>query len=106
MSPLDLMNNLMPGVLLGSDPEEHVPDAFIADAFKYFPDTIVLADGEARVAYLNPAAEQLLGQSLKNAHGHGLDNVLRLQDGLTRLPLQISDFCSQASPSSKHANTA
>lgn len=92
------MNNLMPGVFQDSESEERVLDAFIPDAFEYFPDGIVLADGEARVTYLNPAAEQLLGQTLKNAHGHGLDKVLRLQDGVTRLPLQMSDFCSQPSP--------
>jgi PAS domain S-box-containing protein len=39
-------------------------DAHLADAFAYFPDALILADGEARVSYLNPAAEHLLGLSL------------------------------------------
>ncbi|KVW93722.1 hypothetical protein ABW22_13540 [Thiobacillus denitrificans] len=66
--------------------------------FEHFSDALILADAEARVSYLNPAAERLLGLPLNNTRGHALDKVLTLQDGLTRQSIQIGDFPTQHSP--------
>jgi diguanylate cyclase (GGDEF)-like protein/PAS domain S-box-containing protein len=73
-------------------------DAHLAGAFAYFPDAFILADGEARVSYLNPVAEQMLGLSLEKARGQVLDKVLNLQDGVTRQSIQIGDFPGQHMP--------
>lgn len=75
---------------LGSIEDRHTPDVFA-----HFPDALILANGAARVTYLNPAAEQLLGLSLTNARGHGLDKLLNLQDGVTREPARVLDLLNQ-----------
>lgn len=62
-----------------------------ADASERFPDALILADDEARVTYLNPAAEALLGISLGSARGHPLDKVLILQDGETQRTVHVLD---------------
>lgn len=62
-----------------------------ADASELLSDALILADDEARVTYLNPAAEALLGLSLASARGHQLDKVLNLKDGETRHPVQALD---------------
>jgi diguanylate cyclase (GGDEF)-like protein/PAS domain S-box-containing protein len=62
-----------------------------ADASGRFSDALILADDEARVTYLNPAAEALLGLSLASARGHQLDKVLNLKDGETQRPVQALD---------------
>lgn len=67
-------------------------DTYLAGAFESFPDALILADGEARISYFNPAAERLLGFSLEKARGHLLDTVLTLQDGETRQAIQIGDL--------------
>ncbi len=59
--------------------------------FEHFPEALILADGEARVTYLNPAAEQMLGLTLKKARGHALDKLIRLQDGETGRAIRILD---------------
>ena len=88
----------MPGAFLSQISAARTLDTPLSDAFEYFPDALIMADGEARVSYLNPAAEQLLGLPLKNTRGHALDKVLTLQDGLTRQSIQIGDFSSQHTP--------
>lgn len=67
-------------------------DTHLPNAFEYFPDALILADGEARISYLNPAAERLLGLSLGKARGHLLDKVVTLQDRETRKSIQIDDL--------------
>lgn len=88
----------MSGVFLDSISDEYVSGASISDAFEYFPDAVILADGEARITYLNPAAEQLLGLPLKKTRGHLLDKVIALQDGATRQAVRIGDFACQPTP--------
>jgi diguanylate cyclase (GGDEF)-like protein/PAS domain S-box-containing protein len=62
-----------------------------ADASELLSDALILADDQARITYLNPAAEALLGLSLASARGHQLDKVLNLQDGETRHPVRVFD---------------
>ncbi|OYZ43618.1 MAG: hypothetical protein B7Y31_03545 [Novosphingobium sp. 16-62-11] len=62
----------MPGASMPTS-DERTLDTHLPDAFEYFPDALILADGEARISYLNPAAERLLGLSLGKARGHLLD---------------------------------
>jgi len=88
----------MPGTFLSPMPTERTLDMHLSDAFVHFPDALILADGEARVSYLNPAAEQLLGLPLEKTRGHMLDKVLTLQDGVTRQSIQIGDFPTQHAP--------
>ena len=71
---------------------------FVPDELAFFPDAIVLADAQARVTYLNPAAEQLLGLSMKKACGYALGKVLVLQDRDTRQPVSVFEACSEARP--------
>jgi diguanylate cyclase (GGDEF)-like protein/PAS domain S-box-containing protein len=85
----------MPSAFMGSTADARAVDTPLSDVFEHFPDALILADAEARVSYLNPAAERLLGLSLENARGHMLDKVLILQDGATRHPVQIGDFPGQ-----------
>jgi diguanylate cyclase (GGDEF)-like protein/PAS domain S-box-containing protein len=63
--------------------------------FEHFPDALILADGQARVTYLNPAAERMLEVTLKNALDHALDTMLRLQDGETGEAIQVLDLPAQ-----------
>lgn len=72
-----------------------VAEVQVPDVLAHFPDALILADADARVTYLNPAAEQLLGLSLKHACGHGLDKVLSLQHGETRQPVRILELADQ-----------
>ena len=88
----------MPGAFLSQTSAARTLNTPLSDAFEYFPDALILADGEARVSYLNPAAEQLLGLPLKKTHGHALDKVLTLQDGETRQSVQIGDFPDRHTP--------
>ncbi|MBU1395986.1 MAG: PAS domain S-box protein, partial [Gammaproteobacteria bacterium] len=88
----------MPSAFTGSTSDARALDTPLSDAFEHFPDALVLTDGEARLSYLNPAAEQLLGLSLKNARGHRLDKVLTLQDGTTRQSIPIGDLAGQHTP--------
>jgi diguanylate cyclase (GGDEF)-like protein/PAS domain S-box-containing protein len=57
--------------------------------FDCLPDAIILADGQARVTYLNQAAEHMLGLSSKCAHGHALSKVLILQDRESGEPVSL-----------------
>lgn len=82
----------MPGTYLSPTLGECTLDMRLLDAFVDFPDAVILADAEARVSYLNPAAEQLLGLSLGKTRGHMLDKVLTLQDGVTRQSIPIGGF--------------
>jgi len=78
--------------------DEVVLDTPLTDVFEYFPDALILADGDSRITYLNPAAEQLLGLPLKKVHGHALDVVLKLQDGVTQKPVRIFDCLTRQAP--------
>jgi diguanylate cyclase (GGDEF)-like protein/PAS domain S-box-containing protein len=91
-------NYFMPGASLSQASSDCTLDMRLSDVFEHSSDALILADGEARISYLNPAAEQLLGLPLKNTRGHTLDKVLTLQDGVTRQPIQIGDFSSQHTP--------
>ena len=84
--------------LLEPASDASVLEAPLPDAFTYFPDALILADGEARVTYLNPAAEQLLGWSLETARGNVLDKVLVLQERVTQRPIGIGEIFSQHTP--------
>ncbi len=88
----------MPSALTGSTTDARAWDMPLSDAFDHFPDALVMTDGEARLSYLNRAAEQLLGLSLKNVRGHSLDKVLTLQDGATRQAIPIGDLCGPHTP--------
>lgn len=88
----------MPGAFLSQTSDGRTLDTHLADVFVGFPDALILADGEGRVSFLNPAAEQLLGLSLEKTRGHVLDKVLTLQDGATRQSIQIGEFSSQHTP--------
>ena len=43
-------------------------------------DGVIVTDAAARLRFLNPAAERLLGQTLAAVRGHDIDTVVRLQD--------------------------
>jgi diguanylate cyclase (GGDEF)-like protein/PAS domain S-box-containing protein len=47
-------------------------------------DSVIVADADAGVHYLNPAAEQLLGWRLAEVQGRAIDAVLHLQDAAGR----------------------
>jgi len=66
-------------------------DTALPGVFEHFPDALILADGEACITYMNPAAEQMLGLALKKARGYALDKLLSLQDGETGQPIRIRD---------------
>jgi diguanylate cyclase (GGDEF)-like protein/PAS domain S-box-containing protein len=72
-----------------------VPDMIGPGVFEHFPDALILADGHARVAYLNPAAERMLDVTLKCAPDRALDTMLRLQDGVTGAAIRILDLPAQ-----------
>lgn len=78
--------------------DQSVLDTSQLGALEYFPDAIILADGKARVTYMNPAAEQLLGMSLGIARGHVLDKVLTLQDMESQQPIAVSGLSSRSTP--------
>jgi diguanylate cyclase (GGDEF)-like protein/PAS domain S-box-containing protein len=67
----------------------------LPDVLEHLPDALVLADSESRVSYMNPAAERLLGLPLEHIHGHELDKVLVLLDGVTRQPVRLCDFSNR-----------
>jgi diguanylate cyclase (GGDEF)-like protein/PAS domain S-box-containing protein len=85
---------MLQNIFIDSTLNETAPDVTLPDVFGQFPDALILADGESHVTYLNPAAERMLGLTLKNARGHGLDKLLALQDGETRQPIPILDLLS------------
>lgn len=72
--------------------------ADLPDGHAFLPDAMILADGQARVTYLNPAAEQLLGLTMKNACGHALSKVVALQDRESGQAVQLCDFSSWNRP--------
>jgi len=74
------------------------PFPALPDGHVFLPDAIILADGQARVTYLNPAAEQLLGMPMKNACGHALSKVLALQDRESGQPIPLCEFSSWNRP--------
>lgn len=86
----------MHGVLVSATSGKDALNGNLPDEFDHFPDAIILADGQARVSYLNPAAEQLLGLSKKNACGHALNKVLTLQDRASGQPVPVCDISSNA----------
>jgi diguanylate cyclase (GGDEF)-like protein/PAS domain S-box-containing protein len=79
-------------------PDKRAQDASLLDELEHFPDAIILADGQARVTYLNPAAEQLLGLSMQKTRGHALNKVLTLQDRESGLPVSLCDLSSCNTP--------
>jgi len=78
--------------------DQNILDTPQLDALEFFPDAIILANGQARITYMNPAAEQLLGVSLEIARGHVLDKVLTLQDRESQQPIPVSEFPSRNTP--------
>jgi diguanylate cyclase (GGDEF)-like protein/PAS domain S-box-containing protein len=80
------------GAFLNSTLKVAAQEVCLPDEHAYLPDAIVLADGQARVTYLNPAAEQLLGLPMKNAYGHALSKVLSLQDRESGHAISICDI--------------
>ena len=76
-------------IFLDSILDDGALDTSLPDVFRHFPDALILADGATRITYLNPAAEHMLGLPLKKVRGHGLDKMLRLQDGETGQPIRI-----------------
>src|SRR5271169_2543239 len=50
-------------------PSLHIP------SLEHLATAVILLDGQARIAYLNPAAETLFGLSSKNLLGHPLQQV-------------------------------
>jgi len=81
-------------ICLDSTVEAAALDTTLPGVFEHFPDALILADGNTHVTYLNPAAEQMLGLTLKNARGHALDKLISLQDGETGQPIRIPDLPS------------
>jgi diguanylate cyclase (GGDEF)-like protein/PAS domain S-box-containing protein len=81
----------MQGAMLASSVDACALASQSSTPFEHFPDATILADGKARITYLNPAAEALLGISLGSARGHLLEKVLILQDGETRRPVRVLD---------------
>jgi diguanylate cyclase (GGDEF)-like protein/PAS domain S-box-containing protein len=79
-------------IRLDSTRNEAALDATLPGVFECFPDAVILADGEACIAYMNPAAEQMLGLALIKARGHALDKLISLQDGETGQPIRILDL--------------
>lgn len=77
---------------------ESVLDAHVPDGLAYLSDAIVLADGQAKITYLNPAAEQLLGLSIKKACGHALNKVITLQDRESGQPVSVCESSSRGIP--------
>lgn len=72
--------------------DEAALDTALAGVFEHFPDAIILADGEARITYMNPSAEQMIGLTLHKARGHRLDKLVSLQDGETGKQIRIFDL--------------
>lgn len=56
------------------------------------PDAVIALDSKYRVLYLNPAAEEALGQSTQDASGHACTEVLRCQN-LNRIELCGTSSC-------------
>jgi len=81
--------NMLQRIFVDPALDEVALDTAAPGVFEHVPDALILADGKARVTYLNPAAEQMLGLTLEKARGHGLDKLLSLQDGETRKPIRI-----------------
>lgn len=79
-------------------PDDSAQDACLPDGLAYLSDAIVLADGQAQVTYLNPAAEQLLGLSMKKACGHALNKVLTLQDRESGQAVSVCESSSRDTP--------
>jgi diguanylate cyclase (GGDEF)-like protein/PAS domain S-box-containing protein len=104
MNLISLMNyghqkaRYMQEAILDSTPDTSVPDANLPDELEYLPDAIIRADGQARVTYLNQAAEQLLGVSMKSACGHALNKVLTLKDRETGQPVSVCELSSLGTP--------
>ena len=49
-------------------------------------DAVITTDAQARVDYLNPVAEEMLGWTTQEAHGQPLKEVFNIINGLTREP--------------------
>lgn len=49
-------------------------------------DAVITTDAQARVDYLNPVAEEMLGWTTREAHGRPLTEVFNIINGLTREP--------------------
>ncbi|MHB1084858.1 MAG: diguanylate cyclase domain-containing protein [Thiobacillus sp.] len=83
---------------LALTPSNSALESSLPDELKYLSDAIILADGCAQVTYLNPAAEALLGLSMKRACGHALNTVLTLEDRESGQPISLLDVSSMNTP--------
>lgn len=86
--------NMLQRVYVDSVVEEAALNTTLPGIFEHFPDALILADGEACVTYMNPAAEQMLGLAMKKACGHALDKLISLQEGETGRPIRLLDLPS------------
>ena len=50
-------------------------------------DAVITTDSKGRVAFLNPVAESLTGWPIQEAVGQAVDDVFRIIDEKTRLPV-------------------
>jgi diguanylate cyclase (GGDEF)-like protein len=88
----------MGAVSLKEAPASHAADSVPADALGGIADAVLLADAQARVTYLNPAAERLLDLSTQKAYGHALDKVLALHDSESGRAVSVCESSSRGAP--------
>lgn len=84
--------NMLQRVYVDSMVDEGALNAALPGVFEHFPNALILADGEACITYMNPAAEQMLGLALNNARGYALDKLISLQEGETGQPIRLLDL--------------
>jgi ammonium transporter, Amt family len=90
--------NTMHDVFHGWKPGAPTVEAALHKTLEYVPEATLLADEQMRVTYLNPAAEKLLGLSMKTACGHELNKVLILQDRKSGKSVPLNGFSSLNQP--------
>jgi diguanylate cyclase (GGDEF)-like protein/PAS domain S-box-containing protein len=88
----------MRSAFLQATPDDRALDSVKHDELASFPDAVLLADGQARVTYLNPAAEQLLGLPMKKVCGHVLDKVLTVRERESGRAISVCESSSWGIP--------
>lgn len=88
----------MNGATPRKEPEARAREASPPNGLERLAEAVVLADDAARVTYLNPAAEQLLGVTTKQACGRALDKVLALRDGESGQSVSVCEPASAVAP--------